>query len=1289
MDLLSDYYPFLEVNGKDAGFIFRELTTNEAYQNIDNESWKEAFINRFGTMLNEMPNIRAIANRILREGLLKRGININPEEVYVNTFSSSTVIGNKGVFHTQDSLAESYRLTDAALMNFFSENYSDSWHDLDGYSTIGIYSVGKEGMFEPSEPLYGNGWGPSAQVCIAKEPADVLYYSDLQAAYTAEYNAFWDKYSDMYRDMIADLFLASAIRQYKNKLLSEYGFAMLRKVYAKQAGVTTYMFNVDTYEATDIVVMVAKVSGRDHTILYLPGASIPFIEFDNFTQMRKWLMQHLGDPMSKAAFLKHFSIYVRQDGVAYSGVDTFINKMLNDIVAWNPQDYIMLRPTILLHNEVFNKIRDKTKAVMLDDANRRITSNSEVYRDYILNFFESLLSHLFVIDMLVPEIGIPLNAALSATTLGLSADIAVNGDTLQKRLDGVGSLVGSTIYTAINLIPIFMEVGATYKMFSRAANEIPAFVTEEKFMVAQFNLESTDTLKLLNPEHPPYTLYTHDGQIQVLVRLANGNKPLAVLRHVSGNMYVRLNPVTLEELQGEGLITKVLSEPSGKPVFVSNGKLLGGAPYNPYENFLGDVWTVDTLKKKADRLGFTDTKYIAIKDKLRAMHGSADFNTKQELAHELYSLLKDYEATYPRALRGNVLRELAIQIKDGLYEGNATPLGGVFLGPREKINYKVASKIYPIILSEQLGELPAGLTDTLIKFAKEDAILGVSGLSESFIGNIPTGLPFEVKYMMDDLSALNNLSTQYFRATEYINTTVKNNKEAFVYSLKESHRLGMLSRWTLAEDENKAYIGYSYEDLMRTVTDYSCNSSTKYSVHPINVKNMLLELLPGRSPRELMEKFGTAEYYDSLITKRIKSMEKTYQIKAESLFQKFDNDVQSVFHHGFKELTTVQERLDMLMNNTNGVIFSNGRQEFEYLNTHLDFFQSKGVTHIGVTEFFADLDQVELDEFLQDGTLTTHLGATILSVDMGEVNGPFYRLIMSAKNRGLKIIALGESDAVFRDSQNPYMNIYVKGMINRNAERMLKGTKFIVLANRALINTIPGIQEGAPGLAQQLKAPGIFFKSTDRVVNFMPDILVNRTAMTYARLPYDTSISLPPGRFLGWKKYGDGYTFVTPAQREASVFAKIEDDLEGFKAEFRDIRDRASNFQCAGALTCDRVTSKVQNALASAGKRMGKGRSLSWWIKDGDDFVNNVHTAASVYIRDKEYVVDASHLQFPHDLIDEGVMILPPDNWAQEILNRVKGSNPYMVDRSLIGNYLFALRLPNFTKPKVHKTLNQ
>ncbi len=742
--------------------------------------------------------------------------------------------------------------------------------------------------------------------------------------------------------------------------------------------------------------------------------------------------------------------------------------------------------------------------------NREITSNSEVYRDYVLNFFETLLSHLMVIDMIVPEIGIPLDVALSTTALGLSADIVINGDTLEKRLNGVGSLVSSTIYTAINLIPIFVGIGLTYKTFRRPAAQIAAYVDEASYMQHRFGLGSIEELNNIQPGHKPYVLHLPDTSMLVLVRLANGSKPLAVLRHISGHKYVRLNPITLEELEGEGLISELLTDQPGRRVFVSNSRLLGGAPYNPFESVFEEVWPAETFARKADRLGTADSKYVTIKEKLRLMHTLSDFESKQSLAHELYFLLKEYEETFHLSLRKKIISELKMQVRRALYDDDVEFLGNMLLGESEKINPAVASKVYMISISERMGEIAPGTTESLIKFVLNDPILSVDKLPTSFQGKIPSALPFSVKYVIDDLAALNNIRNQYYKTEAYMGLGLKNNKEAFLHSLKEAQRVGLLTKWKLSPDESMVYIGNSYEELVRTITIYSCDQSTRYGLHPLNVMDMIMDLLPLFNTHEMMATFGTEEYYTSLVAKRIREMKDTCELSSTFLFVNFDREVADVFEPVFNQLSDVQDRLEMLMNNTKGVILSNEYHNIEYLNRHLDFFQSKGVTHLGITDFFADLEQTELDEFMRDGTLTTNLGATILSIDRGHTDGAFRQLIMSAQQKGIKIVALGESDADIVHESSVYTKIYVKGLINRNATRLLDGNKFIILAHPEFINTTPGIREGMPGLAQQMKAPGLAFNLSEtpgvafnpasRAVNFLPDVRHNRQAIGYTRL---------------------------------------------------------------------------------------------------------------------------------------------------------------------------------------------
>lgn len=1279
MDLSSDYYPYFEVNGKNGDLIFRELTTNPIYQEINDGTWKEKFINRYGQMLEETPNVRTTANNILHKGLLAKGFNIDPEKVYVNTFSSSVVVGNKGVYHREGSLIESYRLTDAALMNYFVENFYDNWYLLGAYDIIGIYSVGKNGKADPDEPLFGNGWSPSSQVCAAKEPADVLYASDIQAAYLADYKAYWNKYYLLYSEMIADLFIAAAIQQYKRGLLSEYGFAMIRKVYGKQPGVDTYWFNINQYDASDIIVMVGKVSGMDHTVLYISGAATPFIEFDNFTQMRIWLIKQLADPLAMNAFKKHFSIYDRQDGSSYSGVDSFLEKMVSG--TWNPQDYIMLKPVKLPYAFVFDKMRDQMKFVMEDDAEKQITSNSEFYRDYILDFVQTMIAQVAVFDMLVPEIGIPLDLALSATSVGLSADIAIKGDTYEKRLDGVGSLVGSAIYTVTNLLPVFISVGSILKDFTRPASEIAAYADEEQFMMRKFHINTPEELHAIRAGDPPHILINGEREIR-LVRLANGTKQLVMIRNIGDNKYIRLNPITFEEVRGEGFITETLATDSvsRRRLYLSNSKLIGGAPYNSYEYFFDEIWTVEELKIKADKLGTNDVDYIGIKGRLHTIHNSVDFFTKQKAAHELIELIDGYLKSDKAILRKNVLSTLAQQVKDTLYDHDVEFLKKNFLESGKQYNPLAISLAYKISHQERLGELRDGVTLGFFRFIKEDDILSIEGKPGTYHGEIPSNINFDVKYVIEDLSEFDTLPNDFTKLPEYTGKGLASNKAVFQYALNESHNLNLLEKCVVSSDGEKLFIGHSYAELVSTITNYSCNANTIFGIHPAIVLDMLRDLLKGGGEGAMMKRFGRVIYLNQIIEQRLGSVEEIIQYYDYVVFDRYDKQVKNVFGPTFDKIITDKAKLDVMMSSRNGILLFESEKEINFCRDNLDFFKSKGVTHIGLTSFYADLHQPEIDTFLNDGNLTAELTAIIISTDKGVQNGPMFNLMMKVREEGLKIVALGHSDGALYTGRSVFTQAYNKGVTVKYAADMLRNKKCIVLSSLQMANTSPGLLVPTPGLSQILKIPAFRFSKSGGSLEFWPDLITSRSIIYIKLEKIWTKLSPEPGRFMGWVKYDENFVFPTAQQREEALFAKVYSDLEGFKREYNEIRTIAFKNQCLSARHCNLTATQVNDALNNANKRVGKGVCLSWWQWNVKDFVNQVHTAPTVFIQDMELVVDATYV----DITGEAVVIQPIDDWVKEVINKYKGYNPYL-RYGRLGVSLYGFNSPDFTRPRIRK----
>lgn len=1287
MDLKSDYYPYLEVNGKSADTIFRELCNNEAYRQIEDGSWKETFVNRFGEMLAEMPDVRSVANRILREGLLAKGYDIDPEKVYYNIFTDYTRSGND-IYHTGPMLKESYRLTDAALLNVFEKYYGGSYYILESWRVSGVYTVGKEGSVNPANPSFGRCWGPHNQAVLPIEPANILLASaGIQAEFTKAHNAYWSKYADLYRDMMADFFLAAAIKQYKDGLLSDYGFSMARKVYDKQPSVVSYYFNINTYTAYDIIVMESRDSGRMHTILYIPGASIPFKEFDNVTQMKTWIGRQLADPAAQGALLQHFSIYNRQDGPTYIGVGTILRKMAAGDSQWNPQTHILVNPGRAPYDAVFDKLRDQVRSVMHNNAEKLVTTNAEVYRAFALSLVETFLQYTALVELVMPKAGFALNLVLSLTALGLSADIAIKGDSLKERMDGVGSLVNSALNIALNMLPIFKEIGLSLKVFRRAADEILPFADETKFMMNTFQVDSPSALNRIRPGDAPLVVNHATGELR-LVRLADGGESLAVLRRVGGNKFARLNPATLEELPGERLISEVFSEKiARRTVYLSGSLVRGGAPYNPWENFFDQVWTVEELKRKADKLGTSDRKYTDIKNRLAQMHVAADFDAKQLAAHHLLYQVADYARTYPSALRRTVLNQLAAQIKEVLYPPEIAYLRRRLVESAKGMHPAVASRIYKVSIAERLGEVPDGLTLSLIRYAENDPVLSILSLSPNPQRVLPAEGSSSAKYVIYNITDMNRLDVNYATFPPYTSLDIYQNHDVFRYALTQSQKLGLLTKIKLVRNiYTSVVIGYSYDELLSLVTEFSSSASSRFGTYPLTVVNLLRDMAKRGGEGEMMRLYGRNKYFDDLVQERLGNMEKNIRLYDASMLESFDRNVAKAFDPHFDSLTHESQRLAKIMENLQGMVVRQGIGEIAYCLRNLDYFKSKGVTHIGLTSLFADVHQAELTKFMEGGFLTATLEAMILTADKGVADGPLLRLLTAARGKGMKAVALGHSDTALHSLVDGMKNAYTKGVVVRNAGRLLAGTKTLIVADPKLINTTPGLSTPSMGIAQVLEIPAFYYDLSKNELRYFKDIVSNRAPLYAGRESDWLSLSPTPGRFMGWRVYGSGYTHVTPAQRRNSVYAKISSDLNAFKREYEEIYNLVSDVACGQGRRCDKVMADVNAKLTKAGKRLGTGRSLTWWHPSGSDYGTSSHTASTVYIRDVEYVVDASHLQFPHHSLDEGVMIMPADDWAEELMNRVKGQNPYLAFRAHAGDSLRMFTGPDFTRPRVRKS---
>ncbi|WP_038919644.1 hypothetical protein, partial [Yersinia pestis] len=73
-------------------------------------------------------------------------------------------------------------------------------------------------------------------------------------------------------------------------------------------------------------------------MLFIPGATNPFIFADNITDLRDKRKALISDKNTRELFSKHFYLYYRQDGNTYLGVNSMLEQIVSGVVDTN---YIM------------------------------------------------------------------------------------------------------------------------------------------------------------------------------------------------------------------------------------------------------------------------------------------------------------------------------------------------------------------------------------------------------------------------------------------------------------------------------------------------------------------------------------------------------------------------------------------------------------------------------------------------------------------------------------------------------------------------------------------------------------------------------------------------------------------------------------------------------------------------------------------------------------------------------------------------------------------------------------
>ncbi len=529
---------------------------NEIPSHRFDAAWKLHFVHDYAKLMKTLPDPLAVTSRELKAALIKHGhTGIDPDAVFYNEFQSamSSSRSYNGWAH-HESPHKSYTLSQAVMLNTFNQ-FRDSFPGTINLDT-GIYTQGSDGeIFDERNEVR----------LLSSDLWDIAYYDlDIQTTYTAELTQFWNKNSESYTQLMRDSFAFSAHQQYQLGLLTQgdYQLAISLLKPVRPNNINVYRFDIYGYDSTDILVIEQKENSGG--LLYIPGNEQPFLTYRTERQLRKTLYKRLQDPASKNTLLSHFSLYLRQDGVTYSGVESALTELIHG--NWDKRYFMMKHHPV--HGNVFARMTEQRKARMASDGDIAIKSNSESQRDYILSIANSLVVFFPVVDILVPELGIPLTLSLSSTQLGLSVNQAVTGDSLSERLAGTRmSAVNAAILGTATVLPVMVKYGQSLALsVEREVDLLPNRILLNEGVPTQTLNEFTSMPKIVN--HP------QTGEELLGVRLTDSGRN-TLLRADGFGYFREVDPVT-GRLILDSRVVRTINMETSEPQWLERGGLRGG-----------------------------------------------------------------------------------------------------------------------------------------------------------------------------------------------------------------------------------------------------------------------------------------------------------------------------------------------------------------------------------------------------------------------------------------------------------------------------------------------------------------------------------------------------------------------------------------------------------------------------------------------------------------------------------------------------------------------------------------
>ncbi|WP_459205143.1 dermonecrotic toxin domain-containing protein [Pseudomonas sp. MLB6B] len=441
-------------------------------------------VQRVRDHLARLPRPDREAQKAIGSWLRSQGVSLDPDEIDVVTLHIQPQAS--GRYHAQ--IVQRISLAQAVLTNWQGESANDVFNALVGAPWAGHFPRDGEidvveqlehlpevpsqyqhrvfnGLFRRREPAL---FDTSTLIDIAAETLQShIEGLDFHTRYKGQLHTYWEAHLDEHRLCCKLNFVAACNKQSAEGSLSEAARGLAWQAAAllpRSAALRASLLNIYGYAATDLLCLHDTHS--DLTVLYMPGNSSPLLEFASHDQLKDWIGDQCKDATKRLHLKRHFRLADGPQGIDFSGLDTALEGLaaypeshtlppehgfFNDDGKWPPRTYVNYRPDTYspaLEGDLFQALAERQRQRSLDDADFLITSSEEVRKQRWRHYLTNALTLLLPLSFVVPGLA-PLLAVGGIVQLGFGLDQAINGKTLEDKLDGVGNIA----YGLFNAVP--------------------------------------------------------------------------------------------------------------------------------------------------------------------------------------------------------------------------------------------------------------------------------------------------------------------------------------------------------------------------------------------------------------------------------------------------------------------------------------------------------------------------------------------------------------------------------------------------------------------------------------------------------------------------------------------------------------------------------------------------------------------------------------------------------------------------------------------------------------------